>query len=374
MAKPTKHGDKWRVRWLDEHGKRQSAVFDDYKRAQTELRQHQVEVDEIRRGIRNAAPPEKTFGDLCDYWLDKRAPRKRSRKDDESIIRRHLRPAFGAMKLRDVGTEEVDNFINEKIDGEELSDKTVANHVTLLTTMLRLATTFKVPWLTHVPKFHKPKVALFSRDYQWLRGDEEVRRFLTAAHDEDEHVFIFYALAVYTGMRAGELAALEWPDIDLDQRIITIHRSFEGPTKTDRVRYAPILDPLLPLLRQWRLRHPGRLVFTNMGGRMFAPSARIFQEVLHRVLAAEKFPKVLRNGKERPYVRFHDLRHTFASLWVMKGGDLFKLQKILGHQSVQMTMRYAHLAPDAFKDDYARLGTDVPAQQAEVVELVRKSG
>jgi integrase len=58
----------------------------------------------------------------------------------------------------------------------------------------------------------------------------------------------------------------------------------------------------------------------------------------------------------------------------MKGGDLFKLQKILGHQSVQMTMRYAHLAPDAFKDDYARLGTDVPVREADVVELVRKLG
>jgi integrase len=91
---------------------------------------------------------------------------------------------------------------------------------------------------------------------------------------------------------------------------------------------------------------------------MFGPSARIFQEVLHRVLAAAGFPKTQRGGKERPYIRFHDLRHTFASRWVMKGGDLFKLQKILGHQSVQMTMRYAHLAPDAFKDDYARLTYD----------------
>ena len=56
MAKPTKHGDKWRVRWLDEHGKRQSAVFDDYKIAQTEVRRQQVEVEQIKRGTRNASP------------------------------------------------------------------------------------------------------------------------------------------------------------------------------------------------------------------------------------------------------------------------------------------------------------------------------
>lgn len=148
-----------------------------------------------------------------------------------------------------------------------------------------------------------------------------------------------------------------------------MQRSFDGPTKSNRVRYAPILDPLLPVLRAWRLRHPGRLVFTNETGTMLGPSGRIFQEVLHRVLKAADFPKVQRGGKERPYVRFHDLRHTFASHWVMKSGDLFKLQKILGHQSVQMTMRYAHLAPDAFKEDYGRLGTTIAGGDAEVVPL-----
>jgi integrase len=374
VAKPVKHGDSWRIRWLDEHGKRQSAVFDEYKVAQRELSRHLVEVEEIRRGLRNATPPEKTFGDLCDYWLENRAPRKRSRKDDESIIRRHLRPAFGAMRLRDVGVEEVDGYINDKVDDEELSDKTVSNHVILLGTMLRLAMTFKVPWLAAVPRFRKPKVALFSRDYQWLRSDDEVRRFLAASRSEDEHVYVFYATAVYTGLRAGEIAALEWPDVDLERRLITVQRSFDGPTKSDRVRYAPILDPILQVLKAWRLRHPGRLVFTNQAGAMFAPSGRIFQEVLHRVLEAAQFPKVKRNGKERPYVRFHDLRHTFASHWVTKGGDLFKLQKILGHQSVQMTMRYAHLAPDAFKDDWARFGAQLATGDAEIFALKRTSG
>jgi integrase len=174
-------------------------------------------------------------------------------------------------------------------------------------------------------------------------------------------------------MRAGEIAALEWPDVDLERRLVTVQRSFDGPTKSDRVRYVPVLDPLLPVLRAWRLRHAGRLVFTSMAGTMIQPSARIFQEVLHRVLEAAGLPKVERGGKERPYVRFHDLRHTFASHWVMKGGDLFKLQKILGHQSVQMTMRYAHLAPDAFKEDYARLGTPLADSDSAIIELKQLS-
>ena len=369
MAKPHKHGDKWRVRWVDASGGRQSAVFDDYKIAQTELRRKQVEAAEIKRGIRNAPPPEKTLDELCDYWLEKRAPRKRSQKDDISIIKQ-LRAKLGSRKLRDIGVEDGDDYL---ADHDHLSEKTLANHITLLVSMLRMATTFKVPWVLSVPKFNKPKVALFSHDYHWLRSDDEIRRFLAAARaEEGEHVFVLYAMAIYTGMRAGELAAIEWPLVDLDRRIITIHASFTGPTKSNRVRYVPILDPLLPILRAWRLRHPGRLVFTNRDGVMHAPSSRIFQEVLHRVLAAAEFPRVLRGGKQRPYVRFHDLRHTFASHWAMKGGDIFKLQRILGHQSVQMTMRYAHLAPEAFKDDYGRFGAQVTTDTAEVIALRRE--
>jgi integrase len=363
---PVRHGRKWRIRPKDETGKRVSKVFEDYKTAQVEERKFAVKVHEIKRGLRSPDPPEKTFGDLADYWIEKRAPRKRSRKDDESIIRRHLRPAFGAMKLRDVGVEDVDDFI---ADREHLSEKTLANLVTLLTTMLRLATTFKVPWLLHVPKFNKPKVRLFSKDYRWLRSEDEIRRLLGAARRHSEQTFVLYTMATYTGMREGELAAVEWSDIEFERRLITVQRSFDGPTKSDRVRYVPILDPLLPVLRAWRLRRPGRLVFVNRVGEMYGESSRIFQEVLHKLLEDGDFAKIVVGGKKRGYIRFHDLRHTFASHWVMRGGDIFKLQKILGHQSVQMTMRYAHLAPEAFASDWGRMGAVVPASEGEVIQI-----
>src|SRR5262245_5048451 len=107
MARPVKLRGKWRIRWADESGQRCSEVYDEYADAAFKLREHQLEVEQIRRGLRAAQPPDKTFDELCDYWLDKRAPRKRSRKDDESIIRRHLRPTFGALRLRAVGVAQV---------------------------------------------------------------------------------------------------------------------------------------------------------------------------------------------------------------------------------------------------------------------------
>jgi hypothetical protein len=168
---------------------------------------------------------------------------------------------------------------------------------------------------------------------------------------------MLYLTAIATGMRAGELAGLEWADVNVDSRLIMVQRSFLGLTKSGQARPVPILDMLLGELRGWRLRHPGRLVFTNRDGNMLDKSARAFQEVLHRALDRGGFPSEMKpNGHARPYVTFHGLRHTFASHWMMRGGDIFKLQKILGHQSTTMTDRYAHLAPHAFADDYARFG------------------
>ena len=66
VAKPVRQRDKWRIRWFDENGHRQSAVYDDYKLAQKELSRKLVEVEEIHRGIRLATPADKTFGEVAD--------------------------------------------------------------------------------------------------------------------------------------------------------------------------------------------------------------------------------------------------------------------------------------------------------------------
>jgi site-specific recombinase XerD len=105
---------------------------------------------------------------------------------------------------------------------------------------------------------------------------------------------------------------------------------------------------------------------------MFCEGSRVFQAVLHRVLERAGFPRVARHGKQRPYIRFHDLRHTFASHWVMNGGDIFKLQKILGHKSIQKTMRYAHLSPTAFQGDLGRLGKAAPDDAGVVIQIPAK--
>ena len=369
QATPKKlaHG-RWRIRYTDEHGKRRKRTYDSYNEAMSDLRRRERQVEEVRRGERLPTPPDMTFNELFDYWLKHRAPRKRSEKDDKSIIRKHLRPALGRFRLRGVladnePIEELTEALLDQVPGK----KTVHNILTLLTTLLNLANDKR--WILAVPKIWKPSIRTFDQDYRYLRTKDEIRRFLSGACEEGELVYAAYATAVLTGLRAGELAALRPGAIGFERRLITVQHSFEGPTKPGDVRYVPILDELVPILRRWMMRCSGDLLFPSARGTMQLPSARLFQEVLHRVLKRAGFPEVEVAGKVKRYITFHGLRHTFASHWMMDGGDLYKLQQILGHKSAQMTMRYAHLAPDAFANDLHRMKGCTSIETCDVVEI-----
>jgi integrase len=163
---------------------------------------------------------------------------------------------------------------------------------------------------------------------------------------------------------------MRWSEVDFEKRLIIVAHSWNGPPKNGEERPVPILDVLLPVLKEWKLQASSPFVFPNSEGGMFVPCARQFQETLHDVLERAGFPRIERHGKLRWYVRFHDLRHTFASHWMLNGGELFKLQQVLGHASPQMTMRYAHFAPAAFASDYARLGPALATEPAKIIPLV----
>jgi len=356
VASIDKHRGKWRVRWFDATRKRCSEVHESWNDAAHAGRLHETEARQIRRGERAPAPADRTFDQLCDYWIENRACMKRDRRNDESIIRAHLRPAFGALPVHTITPAHVDAFQNAR---GHLQRKTVANHLTLLKTMLYVAR--DMGWILQAPRIRKPRIETIE-SYQWLRSDREVQRFLESARVEGQMIFALYATAVFTGMRAGELACLTWADAEMDEpfRRITVRRSFNGPTKSGRPRYVPIANQLLPILQDWKRINGLSIVFPNVRGNRLGKSARAFQEVLHRVLRRAGFGSMPRREKLRPYLCFHELRHTFASHWMMKGGDIVKLQRILGHQSLQMTLRYAHYPPEAYKVDRDRLDGMAP--------------
>ncbi|HET6437594.1 MAG TPA: hypothetical protein VFG59_06020, partial [Anaeromyxobacter sp.] len=110
MSRPVRHYGKWRIRWVDEDGRRHSEVYDKREDAVFKLREHEHRVQEIRRSLRLPDPLPKTFDDLADHWLKTRAVLKRSRACDESIIRAHLRPAFGGKLLSRIQAGVIDEF------------------------------------------------------------------------------------------------------------------------------------------------------------------------------------------------------------------------------------------------------------------------
>ncbi len=342
---PRKKGNRWEFSYIDATGKRRWETRRTKTEASRALHHLNAEAEAIRAGVRALPPEPHTFSELADYWIEKKAPAKRSGKTDKSIINRHLRPYFGDLELPQIGVEMTDQFLIDK-EGE-ISPKYLHNVLTLFGTMLKHAV--RMRWLAQVPIIDKPR--LDEQDYNWLRTREEIRRLLVAAAEEEPGVMEMYATALYTGMRAGELCGLRWEDVDLDRRLITVKRSYgNNYTKTGAIRHVPILDPLLRLLRAWSLKSTGDWLFPNTVGNVRQPSDRILQETYKTCLDRAKLDRI----------RFHDLRHTFASHWVMASGDIFRLQKILGHKDIKTTMRYAHLAPDVFTEDYDRLDDMLP--------------
>ncbi len=356
MAKPHKHRGKWRIRWTDEVGRRRSESFATFSMAAKAQRRRECESEERKHGLREPELEEHGFDELMSYQLTFKTPNKRSPKDDTSILSRHLGPFLGKTPLTAIGVSHVARYVELK-RRQKISPKTINNHLTLLGTMLRLAV--DLGWAKTTPRIDKIKCG--ETAFQYLRSRKDIDALLDAARVEAGGTRELYAAAVFTGMRAGELFGLKWVDVDFDRRLITVQRSFDKPTKSAKVRHVPILDALLPILRAWRLRNPLPLVFPNQHGKMHTPSPRVSQEILHGCLKC--------GGLER--IRFHDLRHTFASHWMTAGGDIYRLQRILGHSTIVMTERYAHLSPDVYVDDYARLGAAPMDETARVLTLTR---
>jgi integrase len=348
-AKPEKLGpDRWRIRWHDHTGQRRSKLCTSFDAAQRALRAHQATTDEIRHGLRPKPLEDRTFTDLATYWETHVLPTKRSRKDDMSILRAHLRPAFGSLLLRQITTERVDAFVSARA---RLAPFTVRNHRALLLSMLKKAVS--LGWLERVPEVRVPRVDPDDEDDPPRLTQDEIERLLAAARGliwvEDpysEIPHVLYATAAFSGLRAGELAGLRWADVDLERRTIHVRRSYEGKTKTRSSRpFVPVVDALLPILTAWKRRCPGSdfdLVFPNRAGRTRGKHDRLFRERLHKVLDAAGFERPT-DGRRSHVICFHSLRHSFACNWRLNGGSLEALVRVLGHTSQRMTEHYANI-------------------------------
>lgn len=187
----------------------------------------------------------------------------------------------------------------------------------------------------------------------------DVGRMLAAIRDIGETsqrtwLFPLFALLVYTGLRRGEALGLRWADVDLERRpMITVRRSYSGMTKSKKHRTVPLSAPMVTILRAYRLAHPwgSDLCFPNEQGELFSRNSKV-ENVLQEALRRVRLPRL----------RVHDLRHVFASHFVMAGGDIFTLQRLLGHSTPQLTSdTYAHLSPTHLAREAERVSFPIPS-------------
>jgi integrase len=264
----------------------------------------------------------------------------------EWTLRRHIVPALGDLRLDQVTYAVIEDFKialarkrarnwdkSDIADPPTLSSKSINNILTILRRMLVIAR--KRGLIAMVPEIDWLKVP--PQEFDFLDFEEANR--LLAAVDEDWRTMVLVALR--TGMRMGELIALRWQDVDLVAGKITVRQNAVkgriGTPKSGKAREIALSNETISALKSHRhLRGP--LVFCTIDGTMIK-----YTELRHPLWRA------CRKAGLRP-VQWHMLRHTFASHLVMRGVPLKAVQELLGHSTIQMTMRYAHLAPEVTRD------------------------
>jgi integrase len=317
-----------------------------------------------------------TFADFADKWLKDYAAHKVKEKtlhDYTAIIENHLKPHFGGDLLGEISPGKVQGFVTAKMEQgqdpkkkeKKLSPTTVIKMVVVLKLMFKHAQIWG--YIRENPARFVERPRINKKEMDYLTPDE-VRRFLEAASPA---YYPLFATAVFTGARQGELLALRWGDIDFRRGVIYIRRTYHpkyglGEPKTEKAKRAISMSPeLSKILAAHRPDEydPEDLVFPNEVG----------NPIDAQNLVKRDFATALKKAKLRT-IRFHDLRHTYASLMISLGENLKFIQHQMGHASITTTMdEYGHLLPEASERVGSRLDALVFSKKVSSITGARAS-
>jgi integrase len=291
--------------------------------------------------VKPTPPPEPqkkempTLSTFAPLFLDvaRLANKPSSVLSKELVLRRHILPRLGALPLNEVDYAQVEDFklhlaTKRRKSGGKLKPKSINNILAALHRMLTIAK--KRGILTAIPEFewlHEPPPEFDFFSF------EEAPRILAAASGEWKTMA---RVAMRTGLRRGELLALRWEDLDLKAGKMLVRqnivRGHIGTPKSGKPREIPLGKATVAALKAHRhLR--GELVFCTQDGGVLDTNR------VHRALTGICVKAGLR------CVGWHTMRHTFASHLAMRNVPLKAIQELMGHATIQMTMRYAHLMP-----------------------------
>jgi integrase len=247
------------------------------------------------------------------------------------IARVHLLPMLGSRKLDAITTERVQQL---KAALTARAPKTVNNVLTTLSMVLKKAVEWAVierlPCVIRLLPTPPPSAPF--HDF------EEFERLVDAAEKRGVDAHLIVLLGGEAGLRRGEIAALEWGDVNLKKRQLCVERSvWQGHTeapKGGRLRYVPLTRRLTASLQAARhLRRPR--VFCDAQGKAVSENV-----IGHHVEHAARVARLTQRG-------VHVLRHTFCSHLAMRGAPARAIQELAGHADLRTTQRYMHLSPAA---------------------------
>jgi len=296
---------------------------------------------------------EISFEEFAQKWINDYASvhvKPSTLRNYRDAVRCHFNPAFGRMPLVLIHETDIRGFISRTIKSRK--PKTVNNFIVMLKTMFKHAKRWG--YLRENPAWDIEHIRDDHKEMDFLTP-EEVRELLKHA---DEPCRTVIQLAAMTGMRRGEIFGLQWGDIDWHKNMICVRRNlfwhvkrelasdYKGPLwcflspKTKRSCRTIVMSPeLKKMLEIHRITAPiGRddLVFCNKQGNPVDPA---------NFVAREFDPALTRAGLRK--IRFHDLRHTYATFLIAQNENIKFIQSQLGHASIQTTIdRYGHVLPN----------------------------
>ena len=283
-------------------------------------------MEEVRQGLKIQDLP---FDKFVPVYLRLHAGGKKAQKFYEwttNVLERH----FGKTPLSQIGVKEVQEFKAKRSaqvrgTGEKarpLATATVNRSLAVLKSMFNKA----IDWGNAKENpVRRVKLLKEQNKREYFLSEEEAGRLLAAAPEKVRPIVV---AALHTGARRSELLRLNWEDVDFRSKTIHFRDTKNG---TDRA--VPMDETLEALLKTQTSRLNGEAVFSGESGRLSAKELR------------NGFDKAVR-AASLTGLRFHDLRHSYASFLVRAGVPLNTVRELLGHRSLEMTLRYSHLSPD----------------------------
>ena len=304
-----------------------------------------------------------TVGELLDFWLETYArPRVRPKSYDtyERIIRVHLKPALGSIRVQQLRPEHLQSFYAERLAAGcgkrtvEMCHRRIAQALTMAMEHGQVAR--NVAQVVHPPRPRAREMQTWSRD--------EAQRFLQVASQSSYGPI--WAVALATGMRCGELLGLRWGDIDFERRIIHVRQAaiavggvmLIGPTKGDRSRATHGIPPaILADLREHKARQNAQRLQL---GSLWQDKGLVFCSAVGTPIygqnLAREYDRLVKLAGV-PRIRIHDQRHTNATLLLADGWDPKLVGERLGHRDVTTTLRtYYHVTQKQHEEAGDRLG------------------